>query len=286
MSPRSVSPRLRRTTGPAGPRRLTAPQPALGGVAARRGGDDQQAVAGPQPGVADPARSPSRRAAPASPPRRRGSRSSSMCTPASREPAGSSSCSRSACIRSSGAVSTRSSVGSAGRGDPEPPARPAASVPPCSSGEDHDQHEDHVEQPGRAGDRSATAGSSPARSAPRRAGRPRTGTPDRATAAGTAAHTSHRQRPGEQQQHEPDQQRRQHRAGQPGRRGEQAEQHEQADLGQPAPARRRSRGSAWRCGSRALPSTTPATYTARKPEACATEPTAYASTVSPTAASG
>ena len=80
------------------------------------------------------------------------------------------------------------------------------------------------------------AGSWRARSGPRRAARPRTGTPARATAsAATTRADEHRQRPGDEGEHQPGRRPRARRSPsviRPGRE-QQPEHHEQPDLGQP-----------------------------------------------------
>ncbi len=175
-----------------------------------------------------------------------GSRSSSMCTPASREPGAHVELQQVGVHPfSSGAVSTWISVGLGRRGHPQQPGGRAERAR-LHQGEDDDQHEDGVEQPVRARACRPTAGSWPARSAPRRAARPRTGTPappadpvagrrGRAP-AGPAPRVTTDSGRASSTRAQPDDQRRHQRAGQPAGRDQQAEQHEQADLGDPGQA--------------------------------------------------
>ena len=128
------------------------------------------------------------------------------------------------------------SRGSAGAATPQPAGHPRQRRA-LHQGEDHDQHEDDVEQPVGARDVRRRSGWSRARSAPRRAAPPRTGTPARATASGTAPRlastdsgraTSSRTAADHQRRHDAP-------ASRVGR-DQQAEQDEQPDLRQPGEA--------------------------------------------------
>ena len=133
------------------PRRLTARSRRSASVPDLGRGDDQQAVAGPQPGVRAGHEARRRRAAPGSPRRPPGSRSSSMCTPASCDPGGTSSCSRSAphpLQRRASPPAARSA--SAGAVTPSQRAA-GASVLPCTSVKTTTSTKTDVEEPRRAG---------------------------------------------------------------------------------------------------------------------------------------
>ena len=202
-------------------------------------------------------------------PRPTGSRSSSMCTPASCEPAGISSCSRSAphplqrCGLDPQLGRLRRARSPAAAARPAAACRPARSVKTTTSTNTTSKSRVAPVTPAESGIVASTIGTAPRSPAHDRKAW------SRQPIRNGVADDQHRQRTGD----EAPARARSTSAGitasaQPVGRREQAEQHEQPDLRQPGqpvgePEDRTAGAAAGRCRAR-----TPATYTARKPDAC------------------